>query len=116
MLADGLGHLQHIPEVSATVLIGRRAYSREHNLLIVEHIGQRGGKLEAARLHILGHQFVQSGLIDGHFPFGKHFYFFFVDVHAGHFNAHLGETCTGNKADVTGANDSNFHKTLKMFS
>ena len=116
VLSDLTRDLQDVTEVCGTVFIGRRADCAEDSLHLIQTVGQTGCEFQTPLTEVSHNHFFQSGLIDGHFPFGKHFYFFFVDVHAGHFNAHLGETCTGNKADVTGANDSYFHKTLKMFS
>ena len=93
VLANSLGHLQHIFQIGRAVLIGRCAYSREDNLNVVEYRCQISSELQTASSHILLHQLIESRLVDGHLATLQALNLIGIDVYTRHVSTCVGETC-----------------------
>ena len=100
-LPDVGGGVEHVAQVGATVLTGRRRQREEHDLCFLQRFGQIGGEAEAALADVALEQHIQVRFVDGHFAILHHLHLLGVDVHAYHVVAGLGEACAGDEADVS---------------
>ena len=71
--------------------------------------GHIGGEVQAAGLHVAGHDQVQARFVNGDAPVFQDLDLAWVDVQAQHVVAHFGQTGPGHQAHIAGANNRNFH-------
>ena len=74
--------------------------------------GQVGGEQQPLGVDVVLDHFGQAGLIDRHFAVIEHVDLGLIDVDAGDVVAAVGEAGAGDQADVSGANNCDFHERL----
>jgi len=112
-LRDFAGHLLDEAEVHGTIRLGRGGDRNENDVTVPDAIGGRSRELQATGLHVLGHNLLETGLEDGDLALEEHFDFLFVVVDTSDFVSDFGKASTGGESNVSGANDGEFHKSLR---
>ncbi len=110
MPADIAGGRQHILQVGRTVLVRRRANGDELHVGMVDRGRDVGGEHQPPGLAVALDQVLQAGLVDRHAAIVEQRDLFFIDVEAEHIVAELGQAGAGDQADITAADDGDFHE------
>ena len=112
VLANRLGHLQHIFQIGGTVFVGRCANGRKHDFLVVENIGQRGREFQSAGIDIFQDKFVESRLVNGNFALFQPFDFSCIHIDAGHVSTRISKTRARHQSDIARSNNCNIHNCI----
>ena len=115
VLADGLGHGQHILQVGRAVFIRRRAHGDELQGAVLDGFFSIGGKGKAARFDRVLDDVIQARLIDGDLAVLQFFNLALVDIHAQHVVPHVRQAGTRHQANITGSENRDFHVTVPEF-
>ena len=109
VLADGARHLQHMAEIRAAVLVGRRADGDEDDFLIGHPFGRIGSETQAPAGKVGAHQRLQAGLVDRDLALFQTLDLVRVHIDAGDLVADLGQTRTRHQTDIAGPEYRDFH-------
>jgi hypothetical protein len=107
--ADVAGGGRHVFHVCRAILVGRRAHRDELDGAEVGRALHVGGEVQPAGGHIATHHVLQAGLVDRDAAVFQDLDLGGVQVQAQHIVADLGQAGARDQADITGADDSDFH-------
>ena len=110
VLADGFSHLQYISKVGRAVFVGRSTHGREHYLLIVEHVGQRGCELQSTGTHILQYQVFKARFVDGYVALLQTFNLRSIDIHTRHLSTRVGKASSRHQSNISCSYNCYIHK------
>ena len=82
----------------------------EDNFAVTDAFRGGGGEFESSGIDVPCDQLSETGLIDGNFPVEEHLDLLLIVVDAGDFVTDFCEASAGGEADVSGANDGEFHR------
>ena len=109
VLADGARHRQYVLEIGRAVLIGRRAHGNELEQAVIDGFLRVSGELEAPGFDVAFDVSLEARLVDRYLAFIQASNLVLVDVVTDDVVAHFGHAGTGNKADIAGTEDGQFH-------
>ena len=111
MPADGAGHGQHVLQVGAAVLVGRRAHGDEQHVAVRDGLRGVGGEGQAAGTVVGQHHVLEAGLEDRAMAFIQAGHPIGIDIHAQHRMAYLGQAHRLGQADIAGSENRDLHLT-----
>ena len=107
MLANSVGHIEHILQVGRAILIGRCSHADKNHLPMLHCHFRIGGEFKIA----IGERFAdivfKAGLVDWHMAGVERVYFFLIYIDADNLVSNIGKTGPGDKTDVTTSKDCN---------
>ena len=115
VLADGLGHGQHVLQVGRAVFVRRCAHGDELQGAVLDGFLGIGGKGQAAGFNRMLHDVIQARLVNGDLAVLQLFDFALVDIHAQHVVPHVRQAGTRHQANITGSENRDFHATVPEF-
>jgi hypothetical protein len=109
VVADRARHREHVPQVGAAVLVGRRAHRDEHHLAVGDAGRGVGGEVQAPGAVVADHQRLEPGLVDRDHALREAVDLRLVDVDADDVVADLRQARARDEADVARAEDGDAH-------
>ncbi len=109
-LGDLTGHLFDEAQVHAAICLRRCGHGDEEHLPMVHAFLGAGGEAQALRRHILLHQRLQAGLINGDLTSQQGLDLAGVIVHADDVVPHFGKAGACGESDVTRTDDGELHE------
>jgi hypothetical protein len=106
---DFTGDVEHVAQVRRTVLPRRSADGNEDDLRAAHAARQVGRKGQPLLAAVAAHHLLEARLVDGNAPALQQPDLGGVLVDADDVVSVLGQTGAGDKADIAGANDCDFH-------
>ena len=109
MFADGSRHRQHVTQVGAAILIGRRSHGDEHDIAVCNRRRGIGGEIESAGAMVRQHHVLQARFVDRNHTVLESVDLVGIDIDAEHLIADFSQAAAGDQTDVAGAEYRYFH-------
>ena len=107
MLANSVGHIEHILQVGRAILIGRCSHANKNHLSMLHSHFCIGGKFKIAISKRGADVVFQARLIDGYMAGIERVYFFLIYIDTDYLIAYICKTGPGDKTDITTSKDCN---------
>ncbi len=115
MLPYRTGHLQHITQVSAAILVRRRTYRTEHHLHVIQHGGEIRCELQTSGIIILMDHILQARLVNRDDTLLQILDLLGHHIHTRNVHTHLRKTGTRYQTDISCPDNRYFHTVEFIF-